>query len=62
MPKMIYNGLDEVSAMMGDLSEQTLVRTRRDWCRPIVLKLSVGQCSSVSTILPYGTRPSLMSA
>lgn len=23
MPKMIYNGLDEVSAMMGDLSEQT---------------------------------------
>ena len=38
------------------------VRTIRLWCRPMVLKVSVGQVSSVSMIRPKGTSPSLIRA
>ena len=51
-----------VSASHGDMFEATRMLTIFDWWRPIVLKVSVGQCSSVSRISPYGTRPSLMRA
>ena len=40
----------------------TRVRTSRLWCLPMVLKVSVGACSSGSVIRPKGTRPSLISA
>ena len=51
-----------VSASHGELFEAILVRTSLDWWRAILLKVRVGQFSSVSMILPYGTRPSLISA
>ena len=46
----------------GDLLDATLTLTILDWWAPSVLYVNVGLSGSVSTILPYGTSPSLTSA
>ena len=48
----VYTSPTCVPANHGERLEAMRVRTRRDWWRPIVLKVSVGQDASVSMISP----------
>ena len=48
----LYTSPTLVSASHGDLLEATRVRTMRLWWREMLLKVRVGQVSSVSMILP----------
>ena len=48
----LYTSPTLVSDSQGDLLEATRVRTMRLWWREMLLKVRVGQVSSVSMILP----------